>query len=228
MRILPFKGHRFPQAIILTAVRWYCRYGLSYRDVRDLLAERGISVDASTIYRWVQKFGPEIAKRSFKHRSWRGLNWHLDETYVRVGGKWRYLWRAIDQFGRLIDFRLTARRDANAARAFLRQTFDAARLYQPVTITTDKAWNYKKIIAEENAGRDPVDQIRHIDRKHLNNRIESDHAALKKVREGIARSVFCTVKGQEIVILITVIKKQNKIPSRKMATAQKRMKEIQQ
>ena len=71
----PFRGYRFPRGIILCAVRWYCRYGLSYRDVGDLLAERGIEVDASTIYRWVRKFGPEIAKRSHKHWSWRGLGW---------------------------------------------------------------------------------------------------------------------------------------------------------
>ena len=73
----PFKHHRFPPDVILCAVRWYCRFSLSCRDVRDLLAERRIVVDASTIHRWVRKFGPEIAKRSFKHRSWRGLNWHV-------------------------------------------------------------------------------------------------------------------------------------------------------
>ncbi len=86
----PFKGHRFAPEIILLAVRWYCRYPLSYRDVRDLLAERGISVDAATINHWVVKFGPEIAKRSFSRRGPRGLDCYVDETYVRVGGKWRY------------------------------------------------------------------------------------------------------------------------------------------
>ena len=96
MRRSPFRGHRYPQSVILTAVRWYCRFALSYRDVRDLLAERGVHVDASTVYRWVQKFGPEIAKPTFKHRTWLGLDWHLDETSVRVGGKWRYLWQAVD------------------------------------------------------------------------------------------------------------------------------------
>jgi IS6 family transposase len=95
----PFKGHRFPRSIILTAVRWYCRFPLSYRDVRDLLAERGVEVDAATVYRWVQKFGPEVSRRAFKHRSWRGLSWHVDETYVRVNGRWCYLWRAVDQRG---------------------------------------------------------------------------------------------------------------------------------
>jgi IS6 family transposase len=111
----PFKHHRFPPDVILCAVRWYCRYALSCRDVRDLLSEHGIEVDASTIHLWVRKFGPEIAKRSFKHRSWRGLSWHVDETYIRVGAKWRYLWRAVDQRSQLVDFRLTACRDAKAA-----------------------------------------------------------------------------------------------------------------
>ena len=82
----PFKGHRFPADVILLTVRWYCRFPLSYRDVRDLLEERGIIVDVTTIYRWVRKFGPEIAKRSFKHRNSRSLMWHVDETYLRIGG----------------------------------------------------------------------------------------------------------------------------------------------
>lgn len=87
-----FRGHRFPKSIILLAVRWHYRYPLSYRDVRDLLAERGITVDASTLYRWVQKFGPEIRKRAYdKYGSWRGLDWYMDETYIHVGGRWCYL-----------------------------------------------------------------------------------------------------------------------------------------
>ena len=178
----PFKHHRFPQAIILLAVRWYCQYPLSYRDVRDLLAERGIAVDAATIYRWVQKFGPEIRKRAYgRHRSWRGLQWHVDETYVRVKGRWCYLWRAVDQRGQLVDFRLTARRNANAARAFMRQACETVRCYYPLTIITDKAHSYAKVIAEMNHGCGPQDAIRHIDRKHLNNRIEGDHGALKQL-----------------------------------------------
>lgn len=177
----PFKRHRFPREIILLAVRWYCRYPLSCRDVRDMLAERGVTVDASTIHRWVLKFGPEIRKRAYgAHRSWRGLQWHVDETYIRVGGRWSYLWRAVDQFGQLIDFRLTARRNAKAARAFLRQARETVRLYHPLTIVTDKAHSYAKVIGEINARLGPEDVIRHIDRKHLNNRIESDHAALKQ------------------------------------------------
>ncbi|ADM09305.1 transposase [Parvularcula bermudensis HTCC2503] len=176
----PFRGPRFPQDVILCAVRWYCRYGLSYRDVRDLLAERGITVDASTVYRWVRKFGPEIAKRSQKHRGWRGLGWHVDETYLRVGGRWCYVWRAVDQRGRLIDFRVTARRNTAAAKAFIRQARDKARLYPPLSIVTNKAPTYAKVMKNINAQMLPNEAIMHIDQKWQNNRIESDHAALKQ------------------------------------------------
>ena len=207
MRRDAFKHHRFPSDVILMAVRWYCRFPLSYRDVRDLLAERGIVIDAATIYRWVQKFGPEIAKRAFKYRSWRGLDWHVDETYVRVEGKWRYLWRAVDQHGRLIDFRLTERRDAKAARAFFKQARDNARLYQPLAIFTDKAPNYSKIIREINSNCSPQDAILHIDRKWKNNRIESDHASLKRIispGKGFysMRTAKATLKGIEAIRMI--------------------------
>ena len=178
----PFKHHRFPQEVILLAVRWYCRHPLSYRDVRDLMAERGITVDAATIYRWVQKFGPEIRKRAYgRHRSWRGLQWHVDETYVRVNGRWCYLWRAVDQRGQLIYFRLAARRNANAARAFMRQACETVRCYYPLAIITDKAHSYAKVVAEMNQGCGLQDAIRHIDRNHLNNRIEGDHGVLKQL-----------------------------------------------
>lgn len=139
-------------------------------------------VDAASIYRWVRKFGPEIRKRTLsRHRSWRGLTWYVDETYIRVTGRWCYLWRAVDQFEQLIDFRLTARRDAKAARAFLRQARETVRLYQPLTIITDKAPTYVKVIAEINDRIGPEDAVRHVTRKHLNNRIESDHAAPKRL-----------------------------------------------
>ncbi len=177
----PFKRHRFPKDIILMAVRWYCRYPLSYRDVRDLLVERDVHVDASTINRWVVKFGPEIAKRSHKLRGWRGLCWHVDETYIRVGGKWRYLWRAVDQFGQLIEFRLIARRDMNATRAFFRQARETTRIYAPIVITTNKAATYPRFISEMNEFCFWGDKLKHIDRNGRNNRIESDHVSLKRI-----------------------------------------------
>ena len=159
------------------------RYPLSYQDVVDLLAERGINVDRSTIYRWVIKFGPELTKRTEKHLRRASVDWHVDETYIRVGGKWRYLWRAVDANGQLIDFHLTARRDAKAAKAFLNKAIERFRLHRPVTIVTDKARTYRRVISDINHRYDPhFDSIRHIDRKWQNNLIESDHAAMKRLR----------------------------------------------
>lgn len=181
-RRTPFKHHRFPRDVILCAVRWYLRYPLSYQDVVDLMAERGINVDRSTVYRWVIKFGPEIAKRSEKHLRRASVNWHVDETYFRVGGKWRYLWRAIDANVQMVDFRLTAKRDAKAAKAFLNKAIERVRLHRPVTIVTDNAHSYRRVIREINHHYDPhFDSIRHIDRKCRNNLIESDHAAIKRL-----------------------------------------------
>lgn len=133
----PFKHHRFPREIILCAVRWYLRYALSYHNVVDLLAERGILVDRSTLYHWVQKFGLELTKRTEKNLRRASVDWHVDETYIRVGGKWRYLWRAVDANGQMIDFRLTARQDTEAAKAFLNKAIERVRLHRPVTIVTD-------------------------------------------------------------------------------------------
>jgi transposase, IS6 family len=178
----PFKHHRFPRDIILCAVRWYLRYPLSYQDVVDLLAERGVSVDRSSVYRWVPKFGPELTKCTEKHLRRASVDWHVDETYIRVGGRWRYLWRAIDANGLMADFRLTARRDAKAARAFLRKAIERVRLHRPVSICTDKAQSYRRVIREINHRYDShFDSIRHIDQKWRNNLIESDHAALKRL-----------------------------------------------
>ncbi|MFG6562015.1 IS6 family transposase [Sulfitobacter sp. 1A15299] len=181
-RKLPFKRHRFPREIILCAIRWYLRYPLSYQDVVDLLEERGIAVDRSTVFRWVQKFSPELTKRTERHLRCASVDWHVDETYIRVGGKWRYLWRAIDANGQMVDFRLTARRDAKAAKAFLNRAIQRVRLHRPVTIVTDKAPTYRRVIREINHLYDPhFDSIRHIDRKWRNNLIESDHAATKRL-----------------------------------------------
>jgi len=178
----PFKHHRFPREIILRAVRWYLRFPLSYQDVVDLLAERGVDVDRSTVFRWVQKFGPELSKRTEKHLRHASVDWHVDVTYIRVGGKWRYLWRAVDANGHMVDFRLTARRDASAAKAFLNKAIERVRLHRPVTIVTDKAPAYRRVIREINRRYDPhFDSIRHIDRKWRNNLIESDHAAVKRL-----------------------------------------------
>jgi transposase, IS6 family len=116
-----FAGFRFPPEVIVLAVRWYLRFGLSYRDVEELLAERGIDVDHVTIHRWVRRFGPLLvdAARFARHRV--GDRWHVDETYVKVAGRWAYLYRAVDQFGQVIDVFASTRRDSEAARRFFQR-----------------------------------------------------------------------------------------------------------
>jgi transposase-like protein len=111
-------GYRFPREVIVVAVRWYLRYGLSYRDVEELLAERGINVDHVTVCRWVQTFTAEFidAARAARHAI--GSRWFLDETYVKIAGRWQYLYRAVDQHGQVIDVLVSPRRNAAAARAF--------------------------------------------------------------------------------------------------------------
>jgi transposase, IS6 family len=113
-----FAGYRFPPDVIVLAVRWYLRFGLSYRDVEELLAERGIEVDHVTVYRWVQRFTPLLAEAARPCRHAVGDRWQVDETYVKVANRWRYVYRAIDQFGQVIDVFVSSRRDATAARRF--------------------------------------------------------------------------------------------------------------
>ena len=123
-----FKGRHFGGEIVLWAVRWYCRYGISYRDLEQMMAERGVSVDHSTIYRWVQKYAPEIEKRLRWHwRRPRSGSWRVDETYVKVRGKWSYLYRAVDKLGNTIDFYLSPTRNTMAAKRFLAKSLSGLK-----------------------------------------------------------------------------------------------------
>jgi transposase-like protein len=131
--------------VITLAVRWYLRYGLSYRDVEELLAERGVQVDHVSIFRWVQRFTPLLAEaaRPCRHRV--GDRWWVDETYVEVSGRWRYVSRAIDQFAQVIDVYVSPRRDGCTARRFFTQALATTKVI-PVEITTDKAAVYPHVL----------------------------------------------------------------------------------
>ena len=115
---LAFAGFRFPPDVIVLAVRWYLRYGLCYRDVGELLAERDIDVDHVTVYRWVHRFTPLLIEAARPTRQSPGDRWFVDETYVKVAGRWRYVYRALDQFGQVIDVLVSDRRNTEAARQF--------------------------------------------------------------------------------------------------------------
>jgi len=153
-------------------VRWYLRFALSYRDVEELLAERGIEVDHVTVYRWVQRFAPEFAEAARARQHVIGDRWHVDETYVKVGGTWRYLFRAIDQFGRVIDVFLSPRRDAKTARRFLERAIDRTRI-SPVEVTTDRYRVYPRALDEL------LPAAFHDTEVHANNALETDHGRLK-------------------------------------------------
>src|SRR5665811_1895358 len=132
-----FAGFRFPPEVIVLAVRWYLRFGLSYRDLEELLAERGIDVDHVTLFRWVQRFVPLLVEAGRPCRHAVGNRWFVDETYVKVAGRWRYVYRAVDQYGQVIDVFVSARRDTRAARRFFETALGDHG--EPVEIVTDRA-----------------------------------------------------------------------------------------
>jgi transposase-like protein len=142
-----FAGFRFPPDVIVLAVRWYLRFGLSYRDVEELLAERGIEVERVTIYRWVQRFTPLLAEAARPCRHAVGDRWYVDETYVKVVGRWRYVYRAIDQFGQVIDVLVSTQRDVKATRRFFQRAIGTAKA-TPVEVVTDRAPVYPLVLEE--------------------------------------------------------------------------------
>jgi len=202
-----FKGRHFRGEVILWAVRWYCRYGISYRDLETMLGERGVAVDHSTIYRWVQRYAPEMEKRLrwyWKRPSiWR--SWRVDETYVKVAGEWVYLYRAIDKMGDTIDFYLSPTRSAKAAKRFLGKALNGLKDWEkPLKINTDKAPAYGVAIAElKEEGKLP-DKTEHRQVKYLNNRIEADHGKLKILIKPVRgfktmKTAYATIKGFEVM-----------------------------
>lgn len=166
-----FAGYRFPPEVIMLAVRWYLRYGLSYRDVEELLTERGIEVDHVTIHRWVQRFTPLLIDAARPRRRPIGLRWFVDETYVKVAGRWRYVYRAVDEHGQVIDVFISPRRNIAAARTFFSKALIAHG--EPDEIVTDLAQ------ALETAIEQLIPDAFHNTDQYANNRIECDHGRLK-------------------------------------------------
>jgi transposase, IS6 family len=166
-----FKGFRFPPEIIVLAVRWYLRYGLSYRDVEELLAERGVEVDHVSVFRWVQCFTPLLADAARPCRHSVGDRWFVDETYVKVAGRWRYVYRAVDQHGQIIDVYVSPTRDTRAARRFFETALGDHG--EPVEVVTDSAPALRAAIEEL------MPAAFHNTEQYANNRIEADHGRLK-------------------------------------------------
>lgn len=177
----PFKWKHFQGEIILLCVRWYLRYALSYRNLAEIMLERGLSVDHTTIYRWVMIYAPEIEKRSRKYLKPTNDSWRVDETYLKVKGKWKYLYRAVDSNGNTIEFMFSAKRDKQAAKRFLNKALKARHNQPPRVISVDKNAAYPAAIEELQSEEILSGESELRQNKYLNNIIEQDHRFPKKL-----------------------------------------------
>ena len=172
-----FKGARFPKEVILMGVRWYVAYPLSTRHVEELMEERGVDVDHSTINRWTIKYSPLLEEVFHLRKRPVWVSWRMDETYVKVKGQWRYLYRAVDKTGQTIDFLLTEERDKQAAKRFLTKAI--RRHGVPETITIDGSAANEAAIKSYNAEHGTAIAVRKV--KYLNNIVEQDHRGVKRI-----------------------------------------------
>lgn len=170
------KRLHYPLDVMLTCVRWYVSYALSLRNLEEMMAERGISVDHSTVHRWAIKLLPVLEKAFRRRKHPVGKSWRVDETYIKVKGQWKYLYRAVDKAGNTIDFLLRAHRDKAAARRYFEEAI--ARNGEPETVTIDKSCANLAALEAINAGRETPIKIRQ--NKYLNNLVEQDHRAIKR------------------------------------------------
>jgi transposase, IS6 family len=197
-----FKGRQTEPVFILCAIRWYLRYSLSLRDVEELLVERGLEADHTTIWRWVQRYGPELDQRLRRHLKSTNKSWRVDETYVQVKGRWCYLYRAIDSSGATIDFLLSALRDAAAAKRLFRKALSDPSHPQPRVINTDEAAIYKSAIPAMKKEGMLRRRCKHRPVQYLNNVLEQDHRAIKrrvKAKQGFRefQAAQRTIQGYE-------------------------------
>jgi putative transposase len=175
--MLNTKGMRFPIDVILVCIRWYAAYPLSYRHIEEMMQERGVVVDHSSINRWAIRFLPLLEKAFRKHKHAVGPSWRMDETYIRVNGAWKYLYRAVDKQSQTIDFLLTAKRDAAAARRFFEKAIGHNTV--PDKVTMDKSGANQAALEQRNKEREIRIEIRQV--KYLNNIVEQDHRAIKRI-----------------------------------------------
>ena len=202
-----FNGRQFTAEIILWAVRWYLQFPISYRDLACMFSDRGVQVDHTTLFRWIQAYAPELDKRVRPHLRMTNGSWRVDETYIRVKGKWVYLYRAVDARGQTIDFLLSPKRDAAAARRFFRKALGQLHTPNPRTITVDKnaAYPIAVNVMKRNGELWRFAKLRQV--KFLNNIVEQDHRRIKRlVRPGLGFKSFMTasrtIAGYEIMAMV--------------------------
>ena len=206
--MISFKGAHFPKPVITFAVYFYVRYGVSYRDLEEIMAERGVAVDHATLNRWVVRYAPEVARMAQKRKAKTAVSWRMDETYINVRGEWMYLFRAVDWDGQTLDFMLSEKRDTKAAKRFFAIALSNNRL--PTRITIDKSRSntagikeinkiFKRLMIPVN-----IDTVRS---KYLNNMIEQDHRFIKRVTRPMLgfksfASAAATLAGIEVAHMI--------------------------
>jgi transposase-like protein len=200
---ISFKGAHFPKEVILMGVRWYVAYPLSYRHVEELMEERGVPIDHATIQRWVVKYSPQLEEAFHRRKRAVWVSWRMDETYIKVKGEWRYLYRAVDKQGQTIDFLLTEQRDQEAALRFLKKAIRRHGL--PEKITIDGSAANKAAITSYNEAHGTTIEIRTI--KYLNNIVEQDDRGVKRLtRPMLGFKSFdaaqCTLTGIELMHMI--------------------------
>ncbi len=203
----PFKWRHFQTEILLLCVRWYLRYPLSYRQLEEMMLERGLSVDHTTIYRWVQAYAPEMDKRCRPHLKPTNGSWRVDETYIKINGEWKYLYRAVDSEGNTLDFMLSAKRNTQAAVRFFRIALQAVHTQVPRVINVDRNAAYPKALAQLKADDTLPESCELRPVKYLNNILEQDHRAIKRlVNPGLGFKSFNTarrtLKGYEAMNII--------------------------
>ncbi len=201
-----FKWRHFQGDLILGCIRWYCKYGISYRDLEEMMFERGLKVDHTTLYRWVQHYAPEMEKRLryFWKRSF-GESWCVDETSVKVKEKWTYLYRAVTKKGDTIDFYLSATRNKKSAKRFLGKALRSVKKWaKPSVLNTDKSPTYGPALDELKAEGICPEHLVHRQVKYLNNVIEADHGKLKQLINPVRgfktmKTAYATIKGFEVM-----------------------------
>jgi len=203
-----FKGCQYPRTVVLYAVFFYLRYGVSYRDLEEIMNERGVDVDHASLNRWVIKYAPLIAHQARERKRPCASSWRMDETYIKVKGKWTFLYRAIDKYGKTVEFMLSERRDSAAAKKFFRRAIDLNGAPEKVVIDKSGSnlagleWANIKLKFSWNATLIKILQV-----KYLNNIIEQDHRFIKRITRPMLgfkafHSAVATLEGIEVAHMI--------------------------
>jgi putative transposase len=199
--MISFKGCHFPKEVVLMGIRWYVSYPLSYRHVEELMEERGIALDHTTVNRWVVKYSPALEANFRKHKKPVGKSWRMDETYIKVKGEWTYYYRAVDKQGQTIDFFLSLTRDTKAAQAFFEKAIGSSG--QPEKVNMDKSGANLAGLQKVNEGLPEGKKIIIRQVKYLNNMVEQDHRGIKRITKPMLgfKSFVCasaTLAGIEL------------------------------